>query len=65
MSLPQLLTISEFCVWARIGRTKTYELIASGELTAIKIGRRTLIRFDHAAHWLETQPQALSTVEAV
>jgi len=26
-----------------IGRTKTYELIAEGRLTALKLGRRTLV----------------------
>ncbi len=38
-------TIPEFCAWARIGRTKVYELIAAGELPIVKIGKKTLIRF--------------------
>lgn len=56
MSLPQLLTIPEFCAWARIGRTKTYEEIAAGALRALKVGRRTLIMRNDAAEWLSGQP---------
>lgn len=56
MSLPELLTIPEFCAWARIGRTKAYEEIGAGALRALKIGRRTLITRDHAAEWLAGQP---------
>lgn len=56
MSLPQLLTIPEFCAWARIGRTKAYEEIGAGALRALKIGRRTLIRSTDADDWLGKQP---------
>jgi excisionase family DNA binding protein len=60
MSLPELLTIPEFCAWARIGRTKTYEEIAAGALTALKIGRRTLIKRDDACSWLDRQPMLVA-----
>jgi excisionase family DNA binding protein len=56
MSLPQLLTIPEFCAWARIGRTKAYEEIGSGALPALKIGRRTLVKAVDADAWLANQP---------
>lgn len=56
MSLPQLLTIPEFCAWARIGRTKAYQEIGSGSLQALKIGRRTLIQAADAGAWLDRQP---------
>ena len=56
MTLPELITIPEFCAWARIGRTKAYEEIATGALRAIKIGRRTLVRLDDASTWLSGQP---------
>lgn len=56
MSLPVLMTIAEFCAWARIGRTKAYEEIALGALRAIKIGRRTLISAADATVWLQAQP---------
>jgi excisionase family DNA binding protein len=36
-----------------LGRTKIYELIGSGELPAIKVGRRTYIRTAEAEAWLE------------
>jgi excisionase family DNA binding protein len=54
--MPELLTIPEFTLWARIGRTKTYEEIAAGALRALKIGRRTLIKRDDALDWLYNQP---------
>ena len=38
-----LLSISEFCHALRIGRTLAYEIFASGEVTPIRIGRRTLV----------------------
>lgn len=53
---PHLLTIPEFILWARIGRTKTYEEIGAGALRALKIGRRTLIKRDDALAWLDRQP---------
>lgn len=56
MSLPELLTIPEFCHWAKIGRTKVYQEIGSGALRALKVGRRTLIIRDDAADWLSAQP---------
>lgn len=56
MPLPHILTIPEFCAWARIGRTKAYEEIGTGALRALKIGRRTLITRDDAAKWLSRQP---------
>jgi excisionase family DNA binding protein len=41
-----------------LGRSKIYELIASGDLTAYKIGRRTLVDLDAAVTWIERQPRA-------
>jgi excisionase family DNA binding protein len=37
------LSISEACRMAGIGRTKIYEAIADGTLTARKFGKRTII----------------------
>jgi excisionase family DNA binding protein len=35
--------IREFCDAARIGKTKTYELIKEGRLKSTKVGKRRLI----------------------
>ena len=45
MSLPEplALSIAEACRVAGIGRTKIYEAIANGTLTARKFGKRTII----------------------
>ena len=56
MSLPKLLTVPEFCAWARIGKTKAYEEISTGQLCALKIGRRTVILASEAEAWLTRQP---------
>jgi excisionase family DNA binding protein len=37
------LSIEEACKLSNLGRTKLYELIKSGALTARKCGRRTII----------------------
>jgi excisionase family DNA binding protein len=37
------LSIAEACTIAGIGRTKIYEAIADGRLTARKLGKRTLV----------------------
>jgi excisionase family DNA binding protein len=43
---PLAVSIREACRLSALGRTTIYKLIADGRLTPIKIGRRTLIRFD-------------------
>ncbi|RIX32191.1 helix-turn-helix domain-containing protein [Sphingomonas edaphi] len=40
-----------------IGRTKLYELIQSGEIEAIKLGRRTLIRAESARSFIDSLPR--------
>ncbi|TPG56696.1 DNA-binding protein [Sphingomonas glacialis] len=50
------MTINEFRECMSISRTRTYELIRSGELAAVKAGRRTLIRADAAQAWLDALP---------
>ena len=37
------LTINQFCAAVPCGRTKAYELIADGEIEAMKLGKKTLI----------------------
>lgn len=40
-----------------IGRTKLYELIQNGEIEAIKLGRRTLIRAESARSFIDRLPR--------
>lgn len=38
-SLPPFFTIPEFAARLKISRAKTYELLSSGELKSVKLGR--------------------------
>jgi excisionase family DNA binding protein len=49
--------IREFCRQYGVGRTVTYQEIASGRLRAVKVGRRTLITYDAAEAWLAALPE--------
>jgi excisionase family DNA binding protein len=51
-----LYTISQACRLAAIGRTKLYELIASGEIPVRKIGRKTLVAAADLRDWVERLP---------
>jgi excisionase family DNA binding protein len=49
-------SVSEACAAARAGRTALYEAIRSGELRAVKRGRRTLILKEDLIRWLANLP---------
>ena len=49
----ELLTIDELRVWLRLGRTRLNEILQSGELPSLKIGRRRFIRRGDVLDWLE------------
>ena len=47
--------VAEFCILSGLGRTKTYELLGTGELDSITIGKRRLIIIDSYRRLIERQ----------
>jgi len=41
-----------------VGRTILYELLAAGELQAVKVGRRTLVTGESILRFIKTRPRA-------
>ena len=55
-STPLAYSVSEACSVARTGRTVLYEAIRTGQLRAVKRGRRTLLLADDLRRWLADLP---------
>jgi excisionase family DNA binding protein len=51
-----LYTISQCCRLAAIGRTKFYELVASGEIPVRKVGKKTLVAAADLKRWADRLP---------
>ena len=51
-----LYTIGQSCQLAAIGRTKFYELVASGEIPIRKVGKKTLVAAGDLKRWAERLP---------
>jgi len=55
------MTVSDFCRWASIGRTKMYAEVNAGRITPRKIGTKTVILRSDAEAWLRSLPTAAET----
>jgi excisionase family DNA binding protein len=56
MNSPLAYSIPETCVLANCSRTALYQKISSGELRAVKCGRRTLVLADDLPKWIHALP---------
>jgi excisionase family DNA binding protein len=56
MTEQALLTVKEVARALRLGHTKTYELIASGQLPAVRIGRSVRVTPQALRAFLDSHP---------
>lgn len=55
---PKYAAISDWEKMSGMSRRATYERLGTGELTAIKVGARTLIDVEAGLAWLRSLPRA-------
>jgi excisionase family DNA binding protein len=56
MSEVRTMSVRGICERYSFGRTKLYALLGSGDITALKAGRKTLIDVASVEAWLTRQP---------
>ncbi len=49
------MSMAQFSSQYGVGRTKVFELVATGELVTVTVGRRRLVPVDSAEAWLATK----------
>jgi excisionase family DNA binding protein len=54
------LTAKEACAALNCGKTKFYALLGSGELTAIRLGRKVLIKPEEIARFMAALPPVMT-----
>jgi excisionase family DNA binding protein len=52
-AMPMLLTVKDVEAELQLGRTRTYELVRSGELPVVRIGRVVRIPRDALRQWID------------
>jgi hypothetical protein len=55
---PKFISVSDWCALSGVKRSRTYELLGLGYLSAVKAGRRTLIDVEAGLAWLHSLPRA-------
>lgn len=55
---PYFVTVDNWCSRTGISKSDTYRKLGAGILRAKKVGRRTLIDFQHGLAWLRARPDA-------
>jgi excisionase family DNA binding protein len=53
----KIFTIQEASNFLRLGRSRLYELLAEGQIRAVRIGRRTVIRSSDLQRFLQALPE--------
>jgi hypothetical protein len=53
---PMVFDLPAFCAWAKISRSVAFGEMASGRLTARRVGRKSLVTIEAARDWLNRLP---------